>query len=1806
VPSSLLFELTRELGAIAGEESGRPSAILITRRAVPQDLERFSVSSELEAAAFRVEAPETCQRYFLAEGFDLATMYTVAPLLLPSEFPAVSSKEFKIQNLAEAILEELEAACSGFKLSDPKGVSANIESALAITAEVFKSASSFLDAPWNVEWLEFVQEASNALLEKASGFSSEDEVKEASLSFFGLPSSGYPSAWRGDYAKTAHELLTAFDSFWGSRSEVDKSVEFIQARFGASSSDRLLAGFSGARFESLASLFGASLVSCIRALSKLAIETVETSKFFPVSDFISPRSKDEKRGTISIHDSDDKPLGFGKSLESSPFLVTVDASGFSPELLVRIPLNDEYLDSADLIGEIAVMPNISGTKFQVDSIGQSEGDIVLLGRFALDDEPLAELGEFSFLKASLGYDLSAESKLVGLLPSSSRCSFVFARSWGASYVLLSDPAAKSLAKAEAWSFADAPQEVEVSGNQRALAMVVFGVEPELDSKPISRFGPDGFFKVTTSVGNRMHLSSSGSHIHLFTPEELDNHESPILAAAFKEGLSTSRPALSNQLSIRGRLEELLAKGVANAGFMDSNFHVAIAEDMPLEADGLSSEYLLGIVSGRPVAGMMQEIPFEVDKEFYASPEVARFKEAFQNLGVSALMQNPIDGSSEWPSKISWRKLFEEPSGLNSLLDAFAAMMRASEEYGHASKFWAAYPFSTSIWNMDEQLCSAVLLSPLHPLRLAWLASVEHGLWQTADAQNFMGVIEGWNFPYIGPGIFAASSMVAIPTDLGDDNLFAGWSMLVPIPGGQPSPLVGPATAAGLPAPGASATGFNASTAKSALRAFRKINNHLNDFVVDLGLSQNKSSPRLSEVDAAVIDEAEILLSSKELYGGVHVYDSSKRTGLPPYQRLHDVALRSYPKPFSWSVYEDSAAVQVRSHIKMLQDPGLKIQISRTGAAATASLPTLPFKRFMGAVPEKAGSVGETVLVPKIDPYATSWTEFAAALSTLESFAYGDQIVATLQLSALTGGDSEWTVSGEGMIGPAAIMSLLSSSPNKNTMLWEWRPPFLNSKSMTQELSRRPYFAIAKIPSSFRSQIANKVLKALPTEADSARIATKALELLGGRGMGLSGLMSMGSTHTTGALGFFAAFDLLDQVVLPDGQGLIVLPVDACEPFIETLSGQKTLDLKKRADLLAIVFSEESAVLIPIEVKLIGLDSESTVAPTLPSPSSKALDEATSQADSTSKSLSLVVENSRKFLTGLTGFEGDLWRTNLASLLDAGSKLTKLSGPHATKLSKLLGRVLNGIASIELGASVITYFHAATSDGAGRSWLAQEVPSAHSMKPNRILVCSIGLALSSTTNKDALLKDWNLLFASAVREASVGFDRPRVQITPTEQAEAVSPVESDPEPTTTAPSVELDHQPTSLVLPVESDPEPSSLPPAGEATADLIDDSSFFANGGDGHRTTIGYGTDGQAVSWDPSSLNHGVMMGVVGNPGMGKTQLVLSALQDFSMVRNPDGTPTAIFIFDFKGEFSALDAFNSRHGFDVIKVTDPVPFDIWALPEASKNEKALGHKIIQICDTMQSIYNIGPNQRFRLSGVLLDQYMKRGFASPSLSDIAEGYARARGSNPADTIDSILNQFKLTGAFNPDRSNGEPPAMQDYLRQGKKVIDFQLDQIASPEIVKFYATVILNEYNQLMMTYPNQTEFPKNLRVIRSMLVIDEAHNLMQHRPKSLDTIQTMGRSKGFALLLASQQLKHYRPDPATNYAVLMDTWAIFSCSGLTKADLNAIGAAPDTSQQLLAAVNQLTQGQAAFLTVSNKRGLWGDAEQHWKRRGREA
>jgi hypothetical protein len=279
-------------------------------------------------------------------------------------------------------------------------------------------------------------------------------------------------------------------------------------------------------------------------------------------------------------------------------------------------------------------------------------------------------------------------------------------------------------------------------------------------------------------------------------------------------------------------------------------------------------------------------------------------------------------------------------------------------------FWASYPFSTSVWDLeDEGTCLGILLSPLHPLRLSWLASVESTLWDSENSGDLVGTIEGWNFPSLGPSPTKSGSFIAVPSDTGDGQLFAGWSYMLSASIDGPESLDPPTKIAGLPAPGSAAGGMNKSSVASALKDYRRVNPHVTTLTIDLAASSEVS--RLHELDDALLSVAKEW-GAKEynaLPGGIRVQDSLQRVGDAPIAGVQSLINDGIKFPLVWSHYRHRAGSSQKCNLRFLQDSGLRLEVEPKGndligsanLGVVASIPLRRFEAYSGRLDDSSRS-----------------------------------------------------------------------------------------------------------------------------------------------------------------------------------------------------------------------------------------------------------------------------------------------------------------------------------------------------------------------------------------------------------------------------------------------------------------------------------------------------------------------------------------------------------------------------------------------------------------------------------------------------------------------------------------------------------------------------------------------------------------------------------------------------------------------------------------------------------------------------------
>ncbi len=97
-------------------------------------------------------------------------------------------------------------------------------------------------------------------------------------------------------------------------------------------------------------------------------------------------------------------------------------------------------------------------------------------------------------------------------------------------------------------------------------------------------------------------------------------------------------------------------------------------------------------------------------------------------------------------------------------------------------------------------------------------------------------------------------------------------------------------------------------------------------------------------------------------------------------------------------------------------------------------------------------------------------------------------------------------------------------------------------------------------------------------------------------------------------------------------------------------------------------------------------------------------------------------------------------------------------------------------------------------------------------------------------------------------------------------------------------------------------------------------------------------------------------------------------------------------------------------------------------------------------------------------------------------------------------------------------------------------------------------ILLNVFYEHMLTIPKRPFLGKdrNMRVVDSMLLVDEADNIMKYEFDVLRKLLLQGREFGVGVILASQYLSHFKAG-ATDYKEPLLTWFLHKVPNLKPA-----------------------------------------------------
>ncbi len=322
-----------------------------------------------------------------------------------------------------------------------------------------------------------------------------------------------------------------------------------------------------------------------------------------------------------------------------------------------------------------------------------------------------------------------------------------------------------------------------------------------------------------------------------------------------------------------------------------------------------------------------------------------------------------------------------------------------------------------------------------------------------------------------------------------------------------------------------------------------------------------------------------------------------------------------------------------------------------------------------------------------------------------------------------------------------------------------------------------------------------------------------------------------------------------------------------------------------------------------------------------------------------------------------------------------------------------------------------------------------------------------------------------------------------------------------------------------------------------------------------------YGTGkSQSYYLHPSNTKFNQLnIGIVGDLGTGKTQLTKALIYQFTRAAQQNrGHQPKFLIFDYKRDYTKSEFIESV-GARVVK-PHHIPLNLFDLSQAGDHVAAarLG-RVKFLNDVLQKIYGgIGPRQRNHLKTALLRAYESVSSGLPTLRDVLREYEEIVGDK-VDAPYSILSDLADLEIFVPDAADAIP--FRDFFN-GIVVIDLAALGIGEKER-NMLLVIFLNlfyEYMQGLEKKPYVGDSPQ-LRYIDSMLLVDEADNIMKFNFDVLRQILLQGREFGVGALLASQYLSHFKTRE-TDYTEPLLTWFVHkvpNVPNVTPRELDAIG-----------------------------------------------
>lgn len=292
-------------------------------------------------------------------------------------------------------------------------------------------------------------------------------------------------------------------------------------------------------------------------------------------------------------------------------------------------------------------------------------------------------------------------------------------------------------------------------------------------------------------------------------------------------------------------------------------------------------------------------------------------------------------------------------------------------------------------------------------------------------------------------------------------------------------------------------------------------------------------------------------------------------------------------------------------------------------------------------------------------------------------------------------------------------------------------------------------------------------------------------------------------------------------------------------------------------------------------------------------------------------------------------------------------------------------------------------------------------------------------------------------------------------------------------------------------------------------------------------------------------------LAIMGIPWSWKTQLLMNIL---CQIKEQTNNETNIIFFDYKWDTDLhhpnfVRKINPKF-FDV--PDDKVPINPFILN--NYDEKNIKYSAREKLDTFWCIDRwFWPNQRWDLYDAILACYDDRLNQDIQYPDFNELYTKIRQKkwSKNDTLTEII---RMLADFSLFPSHWDDTELFNTIYN--KTFIVSLNKLSSDSLKHLVVSLIIEKIRNEMRLLPN-SEVKDGHRQIRTILVIDEAHNYLPKKNQALREIIREWRSKWIVVFFASQSPNDYEQDDF-NFRENLEFSLVLKCNELNPSSISKL------------------------------------------------